>query len=343
MKKIYILAALTLVLTACDNNNNNPDGVVVDPDAPQTVMEVSATIGERSLSRASDVTWGEGDRIGISSTVGDVVGPFINLEYTTADGDGKFEGTDIFFYNNMTLTAYYPFAGKEGTAPGTIEATTGADFQTVENQPKIDFLWDTKTGVGKQDFSAGEPNVNFTFAHKMSKISFKFKGSQPVYDPSDPTVMLSRGVDVATMIEYSIKGMVLDGTFDTATGTCAIDGDTATLIQKFDPLNVTDEDFERVREFPSLIVFPQPADGFTLHITTDELKHETALQHYKCALAFTDNVIKPGCHYNFTIQVTKRGLSVGNLEITPWSDADEKFVTATIDGGVDDNEEGENE
>lgn len=112
MKKIFLLAAITLALAACDNNE---DSLVSSPVA----AKISATIGESTLSRAVDDSWAKGDQIGISSTVGSVVGPYINLKYTTKDGDGQFKGTELFFYKPMTLTAYYPFVGEEGKAPAS--------------------------------------------------------------------------------------------------------------------------------------------------------------------------------------------------------------------------------
>lgn len=141
------------------------------------------------------------------------------------------------------------------------------------------------------------------------------------------------------MISYSIEGLGVKGTFNTATGVCAIDDPTERegLEITFDKI-ISDEKMKE-RPFPSLIVFPQtkPEDGFILHITTDELNNEGATetyvhQNYKCALRFSDeDGIKPGFHYTYTIKVTKLGLIVGDLEIEPWNQ-EEKFVTATIDG-----------
>ena len=93
---------------------------------------------------------------------------------------------------------------------------------------------------------------------------------------------------------------------------------------------------------PSLIVFPQkqPDKGnFMLHITTDELGTDEAgnrlpEQKYNCALPFSDKEIKPGCHYKFTIQVTKVGLILGEMSIDEWEPAREWSGTATIDGNI---------
>lgn len=172
MKKIYIFAALaTLSLAACDNNDN--------PDATSDALNITATIGESTLTRATDQKWDPGDQIGISSTVSGVVGPYVNVKYTTSDGSGNFSGDRLFYYKPMTLMAYYPYTGEKGTAPGAngiISADTRIGNQSADTQPLIDFLWDSKTNENQKDFSASKPDVTFTFAHKMSRLTFKFKG-----------------------------------------------------------------------------------------------------------------------------------------------------------------------
>lgn len=338
MKKIYILAAAALALAACDKNEDNPATAPV-------AAKITATIGKSTVSRASDQSWDKGDEIGISSTVGGVAWPYINVKYTTVDGDGKFKGQELFFYKPMVLTAYYPFTGTGGTAPGTdgiITANTRPENQESGKQPLIDFLWDSQTG-----FTATDPNVNFTFAHKMSKITFTFQSSRPFYDENDPTLMLSDGVDVRTMVSYQIEGLGVEGTFNTATGVCALDEskDREGITINFNKLPIPENEDKDIkytfkREFSPIIVFPQDKpDGknFILHITTDELKEGQPTQKYRCALQFTDGknvtdgAIKPGNHYNFTIKVTRMGLIVGNLQIEPWVESD-KYIVATIDG-----------
>lgn len=265
-------------------------------------MQITATIGSSTLSRADanevegdhDV-WAADDRIGITATVGTVVGPFINYEYKTT-GDGKFSGKPLFFYKPMTLTAYYPYTGEDGKLPGIIDVNTGAAYQTKENRPKIDFLWDTKTGVDKKDFSLADPNVEFTFAHKMSKLTFWFQSSKPVFDERNPDLCISDGVDVHTMISYQVEGLGIKGTFDTATGECTIgENEREGLKISFDKETTADgePDYEYIRKMSPLVVLPQtkPAKDFVLHITTDELKEGSPTQDYKCVLRFGDNEI----------------------------------------------------
>ncbi|MDE7381478.1 MAG: fimbrillin family protein [Muribaculaceae bacterium] len=330
MKNIFLLAAATLVLASCDNNENL--------DTPTEAAKITATIWGNAVSRAGDTNWDSGDQIGVSSIIGDAIVPFINLKYTTPEGDGNFIGSPIFFYKPMILTAYYPFAGTEGTLPGTngiIKADTKIDKQSSANQPKIDFLWDSRKD--KVDFSVSDPNVNFVFSHMMSKLTFTFESSEATTDNNG--VVIAEGVNVSDMISYSIEGLGLEGTFNTLTGVCAIDEslERSTLTVSFPKQTVVPE-----KEMPSLIVFPQtqPTKGnFILHITTDELGTDDSgnplpAQKYKCVLPFSDQEIKPGCHYKFTIQVTKVGLIVGNISIDKWESAREWSGTATIDGDI---------
>lgn len=185
--------------------------------------------------------------------------------------------------------------------------------------------------MDKKDFSATDPKVNFTFAHKMSLLSFTFQSSEPVFDKNDPSIKVSDGVDVGDMISYEIEGLGVKGSFDTKTGICALDDSERKGLK----MTYAKTESAKERPFPSIIVFPQtkPEDkNFVLHITTDELTEEGSPdQKYNCVLRFTDDEIKPGCHYKFTVKVTKYGLIVGDLTIVPWDETD-RFIVATIDG-----------
>lgn len=326
MKKIILFAAAALALASCENNDDNT------VPCPQQAR-ITATIGEST--RAKDDTWNPGDKIGISSTVGPEVGPYINLEYTT-DGNGEFIGSPLFYYKPMTLIAYYPFKGPENTAPGLIEAKTSAEYQKAENQPTIDFLWDTKTNKDQADFSATDPTVKFEFSHKMSKLTFALEGSKEEVEVNG--VVTIHEVKAEDIVRYEIEGLVLDGTFDPATGVCSIDNSV-------DPQNIEIKikDFieEPVKEGeslspPPLIVFPQkPGNSkVILHVYTDELKNSSVLQHYTCALTFKDGELEPGNNYKFTIRVSKVGLKLAEMKIVDWNTEREVNLTATIDGNV---------
>lgn len=299
MKKIYIYSAFALALAACDKNEGQPD-LTADP------IQVFASIGESETTRAADDKWTAGDEIGITLSMPNGSRPHINMLYTTdgvtAGGGTSFTGNPIYFYNPMTLTAYYPFSGIEGTAAGTIEANTKAENQSESNQPKIDFLWDRQTEFQVVN---NKPEINFKFTHKMSKLTFIFKSGD--------------GMDVRKITSYTIDGLVMEGTFDTETGICALKENASEESLDVDLTTGTVVDGEP--QAP-LILFPQApgTNKVLLHIYSNELDDATILQHYTCTLPFGDGELKPGMNYLYTITVNKAGINIEKSSITDWFD-----------------------
>lgn len=282
MRKIYFFAAVALALAACDNDDKYADN---EPVAAQ----ITANIGNSVSSRAAGTAWATGDKIGITTLRGNE-SKYVNMEYTTENVEGKFTGKPMYFQDaqaEVTFTAYYPFTGSEGTAPAIIENNTRAEQQTLENQPKFDYLWDSR--VGKK----GQPNINFEFAHKMSKITMTFQDGE--------------GTDVNKIESYSFDGLVLVGTFNPATGEAkAKDVEAETLT-----LNVDNVISGTAR--PSIIVYPQTTAGqVVLRIVKDG-------QTYRCELAFAGGELKAGTDYQYTITLNKTGAKVTKSEIHPWS------------------------
>lgn len=280
MKKILFLAAATFTLAACNNDDNYVD----EPIAAQ----ITATIAKSAVTRASGTSWTNGDEIGITMTGNNV--SYVNQKYTTSAGDGIFTGPAMYFKNHidqMTLTAYYPFTGDVDTSPAPIEVSTTAERQTSEEQPKFDFLY-----ARLENVTGSTPNVEFKFSHQMSKITLIFKNGN--------------GADVNKITSYQIDGLILNGTFNTATGECAVTNTTPA------PLSIA------MGTVSSLIVFPQAtADkAVTLKIKDKED------QDYACTLNFGDDGIVAGNNYLYTITVSKTGLSV-NSSITDWNTIDD--------------------
>lgn len=278
MKKIILLSAAFLSLVGCTAEDN----YIEESGIP---AQISATIGNGLISRAHDNLWGEGDTIGIT-----MIGQYSNLKYTTDNGDGKFAGTTMYFKNKVdpvTLTAYYPYAGNENESPAVIETSTDASRQTEEQQPLFDFLYAVKENV-----TGSNPNINFEFSHKMSKLTLVFKNGN--------------GIDVSTIASYEINGLVQEGTFNPLTGACAAKEDSEIV-----PLNMTPTVQNGV-PLPSLILFPQTIkDKVTLRIK------DTENQQYACDLNFAENSLKSGNDYIFNITVNRSGLTVG-ASIVDW-------------------------
>ena len=299
MKKIFLFAAVTLALTACDKNDDNA--------APASGMaRITATIGESHLSRASNTEWAPGDSIGISVTIGNDVMKYVNMKYITTKGDGNFTGTTpLYFYKNLSATAYYPFTGTEDSTPAIIEAETSAEFQTKEKQPEIDFLYAGKTPL---DVSGDTPELIFKFAHQMSKMTLVFTNGND-------------GMDVSKIISYKIEGLVLNGTFNPADGTAKADERVSAA-----PLSLEVNDVKDGVAVAPLLFFPQKPgnDKVKLTIYTDELNDPQYLHDYSCILSFENGELKPGSHYQYTIIVTKKGLSLKH-SILNWTDVTNSF------------------
>ncbi|MDE7381479.1 MAG: fimbrillin family protein [Muribaculaceae bacterium] len=286
MKNYILFAAAALSLSACNSDDNYFDESVS--------VQINATIGESAQSRASDDMWDKGDNIGV--TMSD---RYVNLKYVTENGDGTFSGTTMYFQNkveSLTLTAYYPYSGTEGQAPDIIEVTTSGDRQTPAEQLKFDFLYAVKENV-----SASNPNVNLSFSHMMSKLTFIFKNGND-------------GTDVSKITSYEIDGLILDGTFNPLSGVCAANSnsDDSPIV-----ITLAEGTVQHDKELPPLIIFPQNIGNKTVKMKI----HDSENQDYICELKFGDNGIVSGNNYKFTITVKKTGLSI-HTAITDWKTED---------------------
>ncbi|MDE5808491.1 MAG: fimbrillin family protein [Muribaculaceae bacterium] len=299
MKKIILLAAAAITLAACSNDDNY---YVEDPVEAQ----FSATIGNGVPTRASGTSWEKGDEIGISMS-----DRYFNMKYATNSGDGNFEGSPIYFKNKrepVTLTAYYPFAGTQGVALNSIEASTSAEFQTDGKQPEIDFLF-----ARNENVSGENPKVKFNFSHQMSQLTLIFKNGS--------------GADVNKISSYTIEGAILDGTFNLSDGVCSAkpDGEAKSLI-----IDLTDVEVISEKELDPIILFPQAMTGKTL---TLKIKDNEG-QDYACSLNLENDRLEPGYNYKWTVTVNKTALSVDKSEIVNW-------ITKSSEAGASSAEESE--
>lgn len=213
IRLIAATAAALLLLAGCEKESNNT--VENGPVAARihTVIDAmtsgpgssggSGTDGTPN-TRAAGTAWAKNDAIGITATHTDGTKLLDNACYLTPNGDGKFEAEDgsVFYFTDnaeVDFTAYYPWTATDELENGIIhDVFTGATNQTPENQPKIDFLFATATG------SATNPDVKLQFRHCMSRIVLRFLPGEGIAELGD--------------IEYTLFGMILDGTFNTLTG-----------------------------------------------------------------------------------------------------------------------------
>lgn len=281
--RLLTFAALALALAACTNDTENlNDG----PVAAQFTAAIGDNVTATTRVSGTDGTeWDEDDCIGITG------GSYSNVPYVT-EGNGNFNpaSDDIIYFDNtdeVTFRAYYPYKNASEMTEGKIAATTDAKAQEVQTQH--DFLF--ASGATGSTYS---PEVSFTgtnaFSHCMSRITLNFIGGSGVTIPTDgPT-------------SYTLKGLLLEGTFDSATGQTATTANSAANVTL--PGNRT-----------SSIFFPQEVESIGMEIL---LNGNT----YYTALPVKEDKLQSGKEYHYEITISHKDVMV-NASIKAWDKVNE--------------------
>ena len=300
------LATLVVVAAILAGGCTKESDNTVD-DAP-VAARITSTI-DGMATRAADTHWDKVDAIGVSGISGGQ--PYVNVKYVTTEGDGKFtvvnaagEDNDIYYQdkNNVAFTAYYPYDGENGTAPGTngiINRTITADDQTADGQAEFDYLFATANG------SVANPGVEFQFHHCMTRIVLNF---QP-----------GNGIASLSNLTYTIKALALGGTFNTNTGATA---GTAT-----DDLTLSVPYATAMSS--TLIVFPQQANGADISITMNGMKYKGTIDYPANADNNNRRELRAGYSYTYNVKVNNSTLTISLANIQDWEGGDKP-----IDGGA---------
>lgn len=283
--RLFTFTVLGIALAACTNDTENlNDGPVAAQFTAAIGDNVTATT---RVSGTDGDQWEDDDRIGITCTGGS---SYNNVPYVTT-GDGNFTpvGTIIFFDNTdeVTFRAYYPYKDDDEMTEGKIAATTNAKAQEVQTQH--DFLF-----ANGAKGSTYNPDVSFTganaFSHCMSRITLNFKGGRGVTIPTDgPT-------------SYTLKGLLLQGTFDPTNGETATTANSAANVTL--PGNRT-----------SSIFFPQEVESIGMEIL---LNGNT----YYTALPVKEDKLQSGKEYHYEITISHKDVMV-NASIKAWDKVNE--------------------
>lgn len=281
--RLFTFAVLGIALAACTNDIENlNDGPVAAQFTAAIGDNVTATT---RVSGTDGTAWDKDDCIGITG------GYYSNVPYVTT-GDGNFTpaSDDIIFFDNtdeVTFHAYYPYKDDDEMTEGKIAATTDAKAQEV--QTRHDFLF-----ASGAKGSTSSPEVKFTganaFSHCMSRITLNFKGGRGVTIPTEgPT-------------SYTLKGLLLQGTFDPANGQTATTANSAADVTLSGSLT-------------SSIFFPQTVSEIEMKIL---LNGNT----YNATLPVDEGKLQSGKEYHYEITISHKDVEV-NASIKAWDKVNE--------------------
>ena len=292
--RFFALATLVLALAACNNDNENLNG---DPVAAQFTADIALA------TRASGTTWDNGDRIGITDIGNDT--QYGNVPFILKNGKFEAEKKVIYIEDTKTHTfrAYYPY----NAAGGILAATTDATAQ--QNQSAIDFLFatgatgDKKSPVVSFTDKTGKGGEDNSFHHRMSRITLTFEAGD--------------GVDFSVVKpeRYTLAGLLLTGTFNTADGIATADNgaQTGELTMNLADGNLTS----------SIILFPQTVASLPLVVNYKG-------QEYHATLNMPEGALLAGNNYTYTVKVRNKVLEVSEATIAKWNDIDGGDVGADL-------------
>ena len=150
------------------------------------------------------------------------------------------------------------------------------------------------------DTAAG--GTDCSFHHCMSQITLTFQEGS--------------GVDFKTakLSGYTLSGLVLMGSFDTATGTAETDANaqTADLTMELDGVLTS-----------SVILFPQSTTSIELSVNYNS-------QPYTATLTVPDGALKAGNNYTYTVTVRNKDLTVSSATISDWNPVNGGNVSADL-------------
>ena len=292
-RDMYLYAVLSLgLLSACSND----EAVSTNPlDYPAEIHGVIKDYVPIEDSGLTGKIWEDGEAIGVTTAAGTsnvsyVVTDDRNVKYVYDAGNDLFkvvsadnEDYNIYFKGpyTMNMTAYAPYVGERGTLAGVIEASTTSDKQSNDGQKSIDFLY--ATGGGSQT----DPTVEFQFYHKMCQVVFTFQAEQ--------------GIEMDALT-YKLENVVLDGTFDTSSGTVTTGTDMGSIDMSLAKSEAMTSD---------LILFPQTLTE------ASQLEIEMGGKTYVQSLPETE--MASGNSYLFKVVITPQAMTISPATIIDWT------------------------
>ncbi|HIZ32955.1 MAG TPA: fimbrillin family protein [Candidatus Bacteroides merdigallinarum] len=286
LKPLLLAASALLLATACTNEDNQPD--IVDITRPIDLRLSPAAPVTADTKVAIDGTdFASADEIGLYLAWTDGATAQVpitsSIAQTTWQGNA-FSGESLYWQNTAdhhTLYAYYPYA--DGVTGYQVPVTLPA-MQTATDEASRNILYGTFSGKAQS-------SVTIEMGHCMSVVNITLeKGAG--YGATDPLPDIT---DVVLSGSYHTSG-----TLDLATGEVTADAaGTTSPITTY--LNGTTY---------RAILLPGETLG-NIVITTEDGTTYT----YRPTETVTT---KANTQYNFTLQLNKAEVTLGDLDILQW-------------------------
>ena len=286
LKPLLLAASALLLATACTNEDNQPD--IVDITRPIDLRLSPAAPVTADTKVAIDGTdFASADEIGLYLAWTDGATAQVPITSSIAQTtwqSNAFSGESLYWQNTAdhhTLYAYYPYA--DGVTAYQVPVTLPA-MQTATDEASCNILYGTFSGKAQS-------SVTIEMGHCMSVVNITLeKGAG--YGATDPLPDIA---DVVLSGSYHTSG-----TLDLATGEVTADAaGTTPAITTY--LNGTTY---------RAILLPGETLG-NIVITTEDGTTYT----YRPTETVTT---KANTQYNFTLQLNKAGVELGDLDILQW-------------------------
>ena len=304
LKPLFLLGTVLLLATACTNDDTD----TVDITRPIDLhLSPARTVTAETKVVIDGEAFDTDDVIGLYLAWTDGATTEVPIDQTITQTTWKgnaFTGESLYWQNTAdehTIYAYYPYsANVEGyKVPVTIP-----DVQNADDEETCNILYGTFTGKAQN-------NVQIQMRHCMSLVNITLKPGDGYKE--DGTDM----PDIDNVILFPQH--YTSGTLDLATGKVTLNKEDFRPITTYLPTDDTTD----VPDYRAILMPGETIRG--IRITTNdgtpyEYEPETA------------PVTEANTQYNFTLELNKAGVTLGNLTIEKW---DEKVITESGDANME--------
>lgn len=292
LKPLFLLGTALLLATACTNDDTD----TVDITRPIDLhLSPARTVTAETKVVIDDTDFDDNDVIGLYLAWTDGATEQVPITQTitqTTWKDNAFAGESLYWQNTAdehTIYAYYPHTA-DVTDDHKVTVTIPY-VQTAKDEKKCNILYGTFSGKAQN-------NVQIQMRHCMSLVNITLKKGAG-YGENDPMPDITK----VTLIPQHYTS----GTLDLATGTVTLNKER--FVPDITTYLLTDDTTPDVPDYRAILMPGETIRG--IMITTDDGTDYRYIPE-------TAPVTEANTQYNFTLELNKAGVTLGNLTIEEW-------------------------